>query len=152
MYTLRRANMNLILVGKERRRFEIFTEVTMTNVVFRDVMSRGSCKNRRFGRHVIPKRRFNRQPHCVIGSNDSHNPSHPKRRHCSKKQELQRRELYSIIPQCAVFCWQNLRFSQWWLWGILSSRIYSCVNNWKSLFQRKLQAQSLWLWKRPNSI
>jgi hypothetical protein len=30
-------------------RFEVFTAVTMKNVVFWDVMPCGSCKNRRFG-------------------------------------------------------------------------------------------------------
>jgi hypothetical protein len=31
-------------------RFEVFTAVTMKNVVFWDVTSRGSCKNGNFGR------------------------------------------------------------------------------------------------------
>jgi hypothetical protein len=35
--------------GKEGVRFEVFTAVTMKNVVFWDVMPFDSCKNRRFG-------------------------------------------------------------------------------------------------------
>jgi hypothetical protein len=40
----------VILAGHvERVRFEVFTAVTMKNVVFWDVTPCGSCKKRRFG-------------------------------------------------------------------------------------------------------
>jgi hypothetical protein len=42
-------------------RFEIFTAVTMKNVVFRDVAPCRFCVNR----HVTPKRQFTQNPHGV---------------------------------------------------------------------------------------
>jgi hypothetical protein len=51
-------------------RFEVFTAVTMKNVVFWDVMPCGSCKNRRFGgtyrlRYQGDKDRWTRKPILV---------------------------------------------------------------------------------------
>jgi hypothetical protein len=40
---------NEILTCNERVRFEVFTAVTMKNVVFWDATPCGSCKNRCFG-------------------------------------------------------------------------------------------------------
>jgi hypothetical protein len=42
---------NIRIVGTENPhvRFEVFTAVTMKNVIFWDVTPCGSCKNRRFG-------------------------------------------------------------------------------------------------------
>jgi hypothetical protein len=41
--------VKILLNGVEDVRFEVFTVVTMKNVVFWDVTQCGSCKNRRFG-------------------------------------------------------------------------------------------------------
>jgi hypothetical protein len=38
-----------LIISQKLVRFEVFTAVTMKNVVFWDVTPCGSCKNRRFG-------------------------------------------------------------------------------------------------------